>query len=455
MNRSKKLAVLLGILLVVSAAAFGATRWEAHKEQIQNSDAVLLEVPIESVQGLSWEYQSNSLSFHRDGTWRYDGDEAFPVDGEKVDALLERFQSFGAAFIIENVEDYGQYGLDDSVCTVRLETEDQTYEIKLGDYSKMDSQRYVDIGDGNAYLVKDDPLDAFDAGLSDMIRHDETPALEQADKIQFSGAADYSVSYEETSGNSYRDRDVYYTSHSGGQVPLDTAKVTGYLSEISSLSLTNYVTYHATDEELQRYGLDRPELTVCVEYHDADEAAQTFVLNLSRDPAEQDGGEDDAITAYARVGDSPIVYQISSSSYASLTAASYDDLRHREVLPAEFADISRLDISLEGQSYTLASEKSDGRRTFSYADNELDMAQLQSALEALSADSFTDEAPSQKLEIGLTAHLDRDGDPAVQIELYRYDGAHCLAVVDGEPVSLVDRADVVELIEAVHAIVLN
>ncbi len=455
MNRSKKLAVLLGVLLVVSAAAFGATRWEARKEQILNSDAVILEVPVESVQGLSWEYQSNSLSFHRDGTWLYDGDEAFPVDDKKVDALLERFQSFGAAFIIENVEDYGQYGLDDPVCTVKLETEDQTYEIKLGDYSKMDSQRYVDVGDGNAYLVKDDPLDAFDAGLSDMIRHDETPALEQADKIQFSGAADYSVSYEETSGNSYRDRDVYYTSHSGGQVPLDTAKVTGYLSEISSLSLTNYVTYHATEEELQRYGLDRPELTVSVEYHDADEAAQTFVLNLSRGPAEQDGGEDDAITAYARVGDSPIVYQISSSSYAFLTAASYDDLRHREVLPAEFADISRLDISLEGQSYTLASEESDGRRTFSYAGNELDMAQLQSALEALSADSFTDETPSQKLEIGLTAHLDRDGDPAVQIELYRYDGAHCLAVVDGEPVSLVDRADVVELIEAVHAIVLN
>lgn len=455
MNRSKKLAVLLGILLAVSAAAFGVTRWEEHKEQIQNSDTVILEVPTELVQSLSWEYQSNALSFHRDGTWLYDGDKAFPVDDEKVDDLLEQFQSFGAAFIIENVEDYGQYGLDTPVCTIKLEAEGQTYEIKLGDYSKMDSQRYVDIGDGNVYLVKHDPLDDFDAGLSDVIRHDEIPAFRQVSKIQFSGAVDYSVSYEEDGDSSYRDSDVYYTSSGGNQLPLDTSKVTAYLNELGSLSLTNYVTYNATEEELQRYGLDLPELRISVDYQDENDTAHTFVLNLSRDPAEQDGDEDGTATAYARVGDSPIVYQISSSSYTSLMAASYDDLRHREVFPADFVDVSQLDISLEGQSYTLTSEGSGGERTFSYQGEELGMTQLQSALETLSADSFTDEAPSQKQEICLTVYLDRDGNPTVQIDLYRYDGTYCLAVVDGTPVSLVDRADVVELIEAVNAIVLN
>lgn len=149
------------------------------------------------------------------------------------------------------------------------------------------------------------------------------------------------------------------------------------------------------------------------------------MLHLSRDPAEQDGStnESGTITAYARAGDSPIVYKIPSTSYTSLMAASYDDLRHGEVLPADFADISQLDISLEGQSYTLTSEKKGDVRTFSYQGRELDMTQLQSALEGLSADSFTDEAPGQKQEIGLTVHLDQDGSPTVQIDLYRYDGA--------------------------------
>lgn len=457
MNQSKKLAVLLGILLAVSAAAFVVARWKEHKEQIQNSDTVILEVPTGSVQSLSWEYQSDTLSFHKDGTWIYDGDEAFPVDDEKVDGLLEQFQSFGAAFIIENVEDYGQYGLDTPVCIIKLEAKGQTYEIKLGEYSKMDSQRYVDIGDGNVYLVKHDPLDDFDAGLSDVIRHDEILAFGQVNSIKFSGVANYSVSYDEEGGNSYRDNDVYYTSNGGNQVPLDTTRVTSYLNELGSLSLTNYVTYNATDRELQSYGLDQPELRISVDYQDDNDTVQTFVLNLSRDPAEQDGNtnESGTITAYARVGDSPIVYKIPSTSYTSLMAASYDDLRHGEVLPADFADISQLDISLEDQTYTLASEKKDNARTFSYRDEELDMTGLQSALEGLSAGSFTDKVPGQKQEIGLTVHLDRDGNPTVQIDLYRYDGTYCLAVVDGTPVSLVARADVVELIEAVNAIVLN
>ena len=45
--------------------------------------------------------------------------------------------------------------------------------------------------------------------------------------------------------------------------------------------------------------------------------------------------------------------------------------------------------------------------------------------------------------------------PQVQIQLYRYDGTCCLAVVDGDPVSLVLRSDAVDLMEAVRAIVLN
>lgn len=43
----------------------------------------------------------------------------------------------------------------------------------------------------------------------------------------------------------------------------------------------------------------------------------------------------------------------------------------------------------------------------------------------------------------------------MEISLYRYDGSSCLAVVDGVPTALVERSQVVDLIEAVNAIVLN
>ena len=69
--------------------------------------------------------------------------------------------------------------------------------------------------------------------------------------------------------------------------------------------------------------------------------------------------------------------------------------------------------------------------------------------------SFTDEAPAQKEEISLTLHLDSEAFPTVEISLYRYDGSSCLAVVDGVPTALVERSQVVDLIEAVNSIVLN
>ena len=112
MNRSKKLYALLGVLAAACIATFAVMQMEERKEQIKNSDAMILELSSQSVQSLSWEYNGESLSFHKDEVWLYDEDENFPVSEEKINELLEQFQSFGAAFIIENVEDYGQYGLD-------------------------------------------------------------------------------------------------------------------------------------------------------------------------------------------------------------------------------------------------------------------------------------------------------------------------------------------------------
>lgn len=469
MKRSRRLVILLGLLLATCAATFGVIRYEEHKEVIRNSDAIVLEIDSDAVQTLSWEYGAETLAFHKEDTWLYDGDAAFPVDEEKIQERLELFRAFGVSFIIEDVEDYGQYGLDKPICTICLSTADETWEILLGNYSSMDSQRYVSVGDGNVYLVQNNPLDYFDAGLSDMIDHDETPDFDKVTGIRFAGTESYSITYEEDSGNTYCEEDVYFAERAGSLLPLDTSRVDAYLQKISGLSLTDYVTYNATAEELEACGLDTPELTVTVDYTYEDEArneiTQTFALQISRDPEEQkaaeeasdqeEGTAEEEITAYARVGDSRIVYRITANEYKALMDASYDALRHLEVLSADFSDVTQLDISLEGAAYSITAEGSGDGRTYSYLGEELEIGDLQSALESLKAESFTDERPTQKKEIGLTVHLDNENYPEVRIELYRYDGTNCLAVVDGTPVSLVARADVVDLIEAVNEIVLN
>ena len=247
-----------------------------------------------------------------------------------------------------------------------------------------------------------------------------------------------------------------------GCLSATSGRVEDYLRGIAGLSLTNYVTYNAGSEDLSVYGLDNPERTITVRYTDGTEDAEeeTFTLSISRDPeekatAESDTGEEDEeITAYARVGESEIVYQLTQSEYESLMACSYDGLRHDEAFTAGFDRVTSVDITLEGTDYIITSEGDDEERTFWYGEEEVDLGDLRSALADALATEFTSEAPTQKEEIRLTLHLDSEAYPQTELVFYRYDGDSCLAVVDGSSWAPVPREAVVDLIEAVNAIVL-
>lgn len=499
MKRYKRILVLVAVLVVASLATFALTQYEEKQEQIKNSDAIILEIPAESVTSLSWEYDGGGgLAFNKtDDGWKYQDDEAFPVSEDKVSAILEKFESFGVTFIIENVEDYGQYGLDAPEATLHLATAERSYDIKLGAFSKMDEQRYVDIGDGNVYLVSEDPIDYVDSSLSSMIAHDDTPGFEKVVDITFAGSENYTITRVDESTNTYNpEDDIYFVERDGETVSLDTASVRQYLNTVTSLDLLDYVTYNATEDELKEYGLDYPVLSVTVNYtytetdEDGEETtvSDTCVFHISENPEERaeadrqiaEGNNAGSVTKYVRIGDSQIVYTVDDVDYAILAAVSYNDLRHNNVFWADFEIVTQIDIILEGNEHTLISElNEDDERVWYYGEDAvvpaateetmddseetqaederetLDLADFESALMALTADSFTDELPSEVEEIGLTLHLDNENFPTVEIRLYRYDGSFCLAVVDGDPVSLVSRSSVMDLVEAVQAIVLN
>ena len=470
MRKATKLYALLGVLLVVCIAAFAVSRYEEKKEQIKNSGEVILEIPTDSVTALSWTNENGTFSFTKDETWVYDEDNAFPVDEEKINDLLEQFTSFAAAFAIDDVEDYAQYGLDEPICTIRITAGEESYTVELGDFSKMDEQRYISIGDGKAYLVSHDPLDEFDAVLRDMILDDTIPEFDTAEQIEFSGNENYTIIRNED-GKSICADDIYFTD---GQ-PLDTDNVDTVLSAIQSLSLTNYVSYNVTDEELTTFGLDEPELTIKMEYSTRDddgnvEDSGTLLLRISRNPEEVaayeeavEKDEDDLpdVTCYVRVGQSQIVYEISQSVYDQLTAVSYDTLRHQNLFTADFDTVTSIDVALSGENYTFTynppedKDDEDAEGTWTYNGEEFDVYDLKTALRAISASSFTDETPTGQEEISLTVHLDNENFPTFTLTLYRLDGTNCIATVDGKAVALVSRSKTVDLIEAVNELTLG
>ena len=474
MKRYKKVIIMAAVLLVACIATFALTRYEEEQEQIRISDEIIMQIPRENVLSVSWDYSGGgSLAFHKtDSGWVYQDDEAFPVSEEKVMDILEHFESYGVTFVIENVTDYAQYGLDEPECTLHLATSERSYDIKMGDFSTMDEQRYISIGDGNVYLVGEDPIDYVDSSLSTMILHDDTPGFEKVVDITFAGSENYTIVRTDESTHTYDpEDDIYFVERDGKTVPLNTASVKTFLNTITSLDLLTYATYNATAEELKTFGMDEPMLSVTVNYtytNDDDETvSDTCVIHISENPEERaasdaavaEGNTATAVTKYVRIGDSQIVYTMDDTDFAILKAASYDDLRHKTLYWGDFEIVKQIDITLEGEEHSIVSklegEEDAQELVWYYGDTELDITDVQSALEALSADSFTEELPSKDEEIGITLHLDNENFPTVEIRLYRYDGSLCLAVVDGDPVSLVSRSSVMDLVEAVQAIVLN
>ena len=481
MNRSKKLTILLVILLSACLLTFFITKMEIKKEQIKESGEVILSVPTDTVTQVDWELRDANLqfSFHKEDDWVYDEDEHFPVDPEKMQQLLTPFADLHADLAIDDVEDIALYGLDDPAATIHMATETEEYTITLGDYSKMDQQRYLSLGDGKVYLVQRDPMDEFNISLDKLILNDSIPALDDAVEIRFTGTQNYTVSQKQQ-GQSYRENDTWFTEQDDGLKPLNPEKVEGLLEEISAMVPQSYVTYNATEEELVKYGMDHPELTIEVDYapvttseetaedipEDAPETAETFTLHISRDPEElaetkEDAPEDvdevadeSSITAYVRVGDSPIIYRIYGGLYNKLIACGYDDLRHEQILPAEFDTVSAISFSLGGQQYDFTSEETAEGIVWYYGDREISIYDIERDINGLKALEFTDQPHEEALELAFTATLKLEGDPTVRIELYRWDGSHCLAVVDGKTVALVDRWQTISLVESVNSIIL-
>ena len=506
----RTLLILLGVLAAVCVAAFCISRHEEKQEEIRTSDEIILTIPTDSVTALSWEYGDTALGFHRDDDgWKWDDDEAFPVDGDKVDALLEQFASFGVAFAIDNVTDYAQYGLDEPTAVIRITTEDGEQELKLGTFSTMDEERYITLGEDKVYLASHDPLEEYDVTISDLILHDTMPTLSEADDIVFTGSQDYEITRDEESDLSWCDDDVYFTE----EKPLSTSAVSSFLKSATGLTLSDYVSYNVTEEELEAYGLATPELTIAITYtvtekgEDGEEDTtreESLTLHVGRNQeeisaaeatAEESGEEPDlsGVTCYARVGESQIVYEITASAYEKLMANSYDDLRHQEICTVSMDDVTRMDVTLEGETYTLSAvTDEEGNRTWYLGDvpaaeetatddadaetaetpatedtedaeatSEADAAQevsisgISSALSALKATSFVDEADPGREEISITLSLSKEAWPQVTVTLYRVDGSSCLAKVNGQVVAYVDRDQVVDLVEAVNQIVLN
>ncbi len=453
MSKKKNIYILLSILVVVGIATVIVSNISLKKEKIKTSGEVVLEINPSDVTNLSWTIDDNTLSFSKDESFIYDDDTSFPLDNTKITDLLGIFKSFSSSFVIEEVTDYSQYGLDKPLCTIVIETTNKTYTIKLGNMSKMDEQRYVDIGDGNVYLAVSDPYDSYNVELSSLILNDEIPSMKEVTSITFKGNENYTITKQD--GISLCEDDMYFTNGKA----LDNDLLDSYISTIKNLSLYDCVTYNVSEEELIEYGLDNPELEISLNYTSREGEEQSISLYVSSNKEQLEAynnalDEDkniNSVTRYIRVNNSKIIYTITSSTYDTLTSNAYNDLRHQEIFMGDFDSISSIDVTLENNNYRFI--KNDD--TYMYDDEKIEITTLQNAITSLNADSFTNDVSTGQKEVSITLNLDNENYPTYKMDFYRYDGNKCLVYINDKPYAYVKRSVVVDIIEAINQIVLK
>ncbi|MCD8098682.1 MAG: DUF4340 domain-containing protein [Lachnospiraceae bacterium] len=502
MRRRRNLIILSVVFFALCGAALLAQSITEHVDSVNTTDEIILMLEQDDLTSVSWEYEEESLEFEKaDDIWYNTGDEDFPVNQDTLAEFLEHFEEVHACFIIEDVEDYSQYGLEEPQCTITLTTEEGETIVSLGSYSTIDEQRYISIGDDKVYLTEDDLLEYVTTDRDEYMQHDDIPEIESLMELTVAGDAALDAVYDEEGVYSYTQSYNYYNVEDGNYSVLDDERVEDYLSALTTLSLTDYVTYTASSEDLSEYGLDDPDYTITLtaeiavvdeeeetteedasaaEETEEEETVETetkeyilYIGTVMTDEENEDGVTEVITLAYARVGDSEIIYQLTDEDYETLAANSYDSLRPRAVLSLDWESVTGVSFTMNDATYEVGTmtrgewnelqeiEEEDDEDIdedeiiYLLSEQEIDFDTAMSAVNALEIDSFTSEESASTRELSMTVYLDSEDYPSVTVTIYQYDGESCLVYLDGEQVGLMERSLMVDLREAVTSIVLG
>lgn len=441
MKRQKNLLILLGVLAGLCAVILLVTGVQKHIDKITTVDKDIVDLDTDSVTKISWTSGGKTLTYEKtDDVWRQSDDAAFPVNQEKLQELLQRFALLNAGFEIDDVQDYGQYGLDSPEVTVTLTTADGDTVVKFGSYSTMDSKRYVTLGDGEVYLISDDVAGELSTDRDEYLCADSVPAYDTITGITAAGETTFTAQYLPDATPLYTDTYDYYAVDGDSYTALSTQKIKDFLSNMAALPTDDYATYRASQENLADYGMDTPTVTYTVQYTQ-DKTDGGFTLAL--------GKKGDA--CYARMNDSEIIFKLTEEEYNDLTATDADALRPDEALSLDWDAVKSMAFTVDGTTYTVE-HKGDN---FTINGDEVDFDAVKQAVDGLKISEYNRETTDKKQEIAFTITLDNKEHPELTVTIQQYDGENCLVTLNGTTLGFALRSNVVSLTEAVNAITLG
>ena len=449
MKRARTLKVLVGVLLALVIITIVVIKIGEYRERMETYEEVVFKFDADNVDRFSFSLAGKAhcdLTKDKNGIWLLDKEVQYPINQELVAELLDCINNYEAKFKIINPE-LSVYGLErpEHTATVTIDGESRT--ISFGDKSPIEGERYFMVGDGFVYIAKEDVAEKFEVDNNDLMAFEKFPDVKQFTGLKISGANELEVIYKENAGYCYSDSFVYYTKVYGQYMPCSSKYVESTINAVWNALTSYYATYDIKDEDLEKYNLKNPELTVEISYLDENDEEHQETVFMS--PRTISGAK-----FFHRFGSKYIVH-MNDENYEKFLNASYNTLRPSEMVLADWNTVKQVTVNIDGERATFDVSK-EGSKTLFYKDGEeVDLDSFSRDVNKLEYVEFMDDAALKKKEAEIVFTFDNEKWPSMKCEIYKYTGSACVIKVDGRITGTVKREDCVRVIEELNAVILG
>lgn len=331
------LAVSAAVLLVLVGGYAGLSYYNDVKEAAEASaedSGIAIEMPDrDSISSIQLSNEDTSFTLTKsDTSWICVQDKEFPLSESLSDDFVNNFTGISAVRELGSVDSDEDYGFTSTSPSVTITTtEDETCTFLLGNTNDMTGDYYLKREDtGKVYTISSGIAEPFQKTLYDLAEIESLPSvnsenvkslsiLEGGRTMTFTSSTTGSVTTWQVK-ESMAPQNADAVSPQKAIVNNTTSLVDG----LGSLSFDRLADYK--EENLEKYGLKNPSMSITVSYTD-NEDSQEFTLYVG-DQAE-DG------SCYVRLSDSNFIYTMSSDSISSFQGLSIDDYLETETEEAE------------------------------------------------------------------------------------------------------------------------
>ncbi len=397
------------------------------------------------ITALSWSWEGRTVNLRWDDAaarWMNADDADCPVNNAAALALARAAAEAKASMAIENVTEFGQYGLDKPALTVVAATEEDTAAYEVGNMSITGEYYMRRSGESTVYL-ESGTLAAFQVGLEDILELDCVPQdIAEVTGLQVaSEAGDYEIRYclEPEPG--------WYRLEGETAAPLKEDRVRMLTDILREAAFSECVAWNADPAE---YGFTEPLVRSTLSYADELGRESSFTLEF---------GDYAGSEVYVRFPGSEMVYLMSASVPDALMYPDWSAMEPATVMTVlDTEDISSIRIGLDGQSLEILRLEEteelpaeEGEEPVSVTDViysangwVLETGKVEKWLTALAGLTADDTAPAgegrRTLLTVTLAWKDPEGVPA-ELELRSYDSAHDLCIIGGDRYLLVPKTE--------------